>query len=101
MRIVQVKHGQNQKEKQKKEKARDALANAEQTTYQEGGASSSSTPAPKTKPVKQNTSKQKPAHTTNKDTSKSESHWKGKGVGYIIDQLETHYGVRLEKGLKT
>ena len=78
----------------------DALANAEQTTYQEGGASSSSTPAPKTKPVKTDTTKQKPAHNTNKDTSKSVSHWKRKTVGYIIDQLETHHGVRLEIGQK-
>lgn len=74
-------------------------------TYQEGGASSSSTPAakttpaPKSKPVIKETMKQKREFGTKKDTSKSLSHWNAKGVGYLIDQLE-HYGVRLERGQK-
>ena len=39
--------------------------------------------------------KQKPARNTNKNTTKSASYWKHQNVAYLIDQLETHYGVRL------
>ena len=76
-------------------------------SYQEGGASSSSVPAqqpaqaPETttqaaKPKKTIT-KDKPKHDTTKDTNASPKYWARKNVGYLIDQLQQHHGVRFTK----
>ena len=47
------------------------------------------------------TTKQKTAHNTLKETNRTRSFWKNAGMGFLIEQLETHYGVRLTKEQKT
>ena len=83
-------------------------------SYQEGGASSSSGPAPAPDPEpapkakakakaktaaqpKKTITKEKPAHDTTKDTNASPKYWTRQNVGYLIDQLQQHHGVRFTK----
>ena len=76
-------------------------------SYQEGGASSSSGPAQQpaqapekttqTAKPKKTITKEKPSHDTTKDTNASPKYWTRQNVGYLIDQLQQHHGVRFTK----
>ena len=83
--------------------------------FQEGGSSSSTGPAPDPEPApkakakakakatpavaqpKKTITKQEPSHDTTKDTSANPKYWDRKNVGYLIDQLQQHHGVRFTK----
>jgi hypothetical protein len=83
------------KRKAQKEQGMEALQAPEDTTNQaEGdtGASSSSAAKPK-KTIK----KDKPSHDTTKDTNANPKYWGRQNVGYLIDQLQQHHGVRFTK----
>ena len=95
----------------KKEKEPDALG-ASPTPEITGGASSSSGPAPDPEPApkakakakaktaaqpKKTITKEKPAHDTTKDTNANPKYWARQNVGYLIDKLQQHHGVRFTK----